>query len=294
MSRVKRNWKDYNRSLINRGSLTLWIDEEIQSEWMSKGKLGRPKFRDHVIKIGLMLRAVYRLSYRSLQGFFSSILKLMKLTHRVPHYSLFSKRAGEIELPKLSHRKPLDLVIDSSGLKIYGEGEWKVKVHGASHRRKWIKAHIALDPSSQEVMAIEVTENSIHDAKVLPHLVESSPKSVKRVLADGAYSGRSCRSFLYEKGIEALIPPALNSRLGSGIEYEAKNDALRIIKGLGGDDIAKSLWKRFTGYYKRSLVETAFSRLKRLFGDRLQNRKMFNQEVEAYVRCLALNRMRAA
>lgn len=294
MSYDKRNWQEYNKSLINRGSLTIWIDSNIQKEWVQQGKRGRPKFCSQVIKAGLILKTVYRLAYRSLQGFFQSILQLMQLPHQVPHYSLFSKRAQEVakEIPKLSQRKPLDLVIDSSGLKVYGEGEWKVKIHGASKRRKWIKAHIAVDPKSQEIVAVEVTESAIGDSKVLPTLVKQSPKSVQRVLADGAYDACACRKYLHNRGIKGLIPPALNGCLRSEQECEERNDALRIIIGLGGDKNAKAIWKKLVGFHKRSLVETAFSKLKRLFGDRLSSLKMVNQAMEVYVRCFVLNKMR--
>lgn len=296
MSRDKRNWQEYNKSLINRGSLTIWIDPNIAKEWVKQGKRGRPKFCSQVIKAGLILKTVYRLAYRALQGFFQSILKLMQLPNQVPHYSLFAKRAPEVakEIPKLSQRKPIDLVIDSSGLKVYGEGEWKVKVHGTSKRRKWIKAHIAVDPKSQEIIAVEVTESSIGDSQVLPCLVERSPKSVKKVLADGAYNARSCRKYLHRRDIEGLIPPPLNACLSANPECEERNDALRFITGLGGDKAAKAIWKKLVGFHKRSLVETAFSSLKRLFGDRLSSLKMVNQATEVYVRCFVLNRMRTA
>ncbi|OJV07308.1 MAG: hypothetical protein BGO14_01055 [Chlamydiales bacterium 38-26] len=132
---------------------------------------------------------------------------------KAPDYSLFSKRADELdELSRLSARRPTDLVINASGFKVYGEGEWKVKIHGKGKPRRWIKAHIAIDPKSQEVIALEVTENTIGDAPMLPKLIEKAPKSVNRVTADGAYDKFKCRKLLHEKGILGVSPPPDDSK----------------------------------------------------------------------------------
>lgn len=128
---------------------------------------------------------------------------------RSPNYTVFSKRAAQVAalLPKLSTKKPTDLIIDSSGLKIFDEGEWKDKVHRSHTRKSWIKLHIAVDPRSQEMTATVVTDEYTADSSVLPDLVEKSAKSVKQVSADGAYDRNGVRKFLYQKGINACIPP---------------------------------------------------------------------------------------
>jgi hypothetical protein len=291
-SHAKRNWSKYNKSLINRGSINIWIEEAVQKEWVSKQKKrGRPAFSTNVIEIGWILKIVYRLSLRALQGFLESVLNFLKLSLKVPNYTLFSKRAHELShIPKkLSCRRPTDLVIDASGVKVYGEGEWKVKIHGASKHRKWLKLHVGMDPVSQEVISIEVTDGNVADSKMLKSLVEKAPKSVQKVIADGAYDRKGCRDFLQEKSIQAHIPPAVNARPKPG--EEEKNNSIEIIQGLGGGKEGKSLWKKLTGYHIRSLVETVFSRLKRLFGDRLKCRKVENQKVEANLSFYVLNRM---
>jgi len=288
MSHAKRNWSQYNKSLVNRGSLTLWIDKDsLKKPLIYTRKVGRPSFSSAIIQTGLILKSVYRLTYRALQGFLNSVLSIS------PNYTLFCKRAREVaaDLPKLSKRRPKDLVIDSSGLKIYGEGEWKVKIHGRSKKRRWMKIHIAVDPASQELIAVKITDDSVGDSRVLPSLVEASPKSVKSVFADGAYDRLSCRRFLHNRGIKQHIPPGLNATFRPEIELKSRNQDLAVIKGLGGDKRAKSLWKKLTGYYRRSLAETAFSRLKRMFGDKLKSRKIENQVAEAMIHCQALNRM---
>jgi hypothetical protein len=297
MNHAKRNWTEYNKSLVNKGSLTVWIDPSTYAQWIYKsGKRGRPKFSSYVIKVGWILKTVYRLTFRALQGFFNSILQLMKLPMKAPDYSLFSKRADEVldDLPRLSTRRPTDLVIDASGFKVYGEGEWKVKIHGKDKPRRWIKAHIAIDPKSQEVIGLEVTENTIGDAPMLPKLIEKAPKSVSRVTADGAYDKFKCRKLLREKGILGIIPPPTNARMREGDEFIDRNDALKIIGYFGGDGVGRSIWKKLIGYHQRSLVETAFSSLKRLFGDRLQGKIMKTQVLELNLRCWVLNQIRRA
>lgn len=291
-SHVKRNWSQYNKSLINRGSLNIWIDEATQKEWVTKScKRGRPSFSTHVIELGWILRIVYRLTLRALQGFLQSILSLLKLALTTPNYTLFCKRAKEIPSlsQKLSNRRPCDLVIDASGIKVYGEGEWKVKVHGSSKHRKWLKIHIGVDPLSQEVIVCEVTESAIADSAVLPTLVEKAPKTVRRVIADGAYDRKTCRNYLQNKNIKAHIPPSVNARCKPG--EEERNESVRVMNGCGGGQEGKNLWKKLTGYHVRSLVETAFSRLKRLFRERLKSRKIENQIVETRLIFLVLNRM---
>ena len=128
----KRNWNQINQNLVKRGSITLWIDPKVLKTWTQKPKIGRPKFHSDVIRTGLYLKALFRLTFRALQGFLDSILKLMKLPFSSPDYSLFSKRAFEVSAAKISNRRPAHILIDSSGVKIFGEGEWKVRSHGVS------------------------------------------------------------------------------------------------------------------------------------------------------------------
>jgi len=289
----KRDWKNYNASLINRGSLTIWIDDSLSKEWIEQPKTGRPKFSSHVIKMGLFLREVYKLTLRALQGFLSSILRMMNLSLPCPSYSLFCKRYNEVSsnLPRLSSKRPCDLVIDSSGFKVYGEGEWKVKIHGASKRRQWVKLHIAVDPKSSEIIAAIATDDRTADMQMLPKLIDASPKTIKRVAADGAYDYIFCRNYLDKQGIEALIPPRKNARLRNEKELSSRNDSIEMIHLLGGDKEALSLWKKISGYSSRSLVETAFSRLKMILSEKLKSRKTCRQKVEMILRCHVMNKM---
>ena len=291
---AKRDWRKYNQKLVNRGSITFWLDKECLDSWVNKtGKKGRPPFSNLVIQAGWIIKSIYRLSLRALQGFLKSILKLLQVDLKSPHYSLFCKRAKEASeaLPPLSNRRPTDLLIDATGLKVLGEGEWKVKIHGNEKRRGWIKLHIAVDPKTQELVAIEVTDDKTADCMMLPNLVDKAPKSVNKVLADGAYDKGRCRDHLLDKGITGCIPPRRKGRQRDGEEFNERNHDLKIIELLGGDEEAFNLWKKLVGYHTRSLVETAFSRLKRLFGERLNNKTLKNLEAETLYRCHTLNRV---
>lgn len=293
MSYVKRNWQQYNKNLVNRGNIFLWIDKTVLNQWtVKKKKRGRPAFSSSVIQAAWFLKTFYRCTLRSLQGFLNSLLQLMNQDVKSPNYTVFCKRAAEVAalLPKLSHKRPTDLVIDSSGLKIYGEGEWKDKVHRTHTRKSWIKLHIAVDPRSQEIIAAVVTDEYKADCVVLPDLVKRSPRSVRKISTDGAYDKKTVYEFLSQHHLDSCIPPRRGACLRQEDCFDTRNQNILAIRGLGNDEDAFSLWKKLTGYHQRSLVETAFSRLKMLFGDRVNNKTKSNQNAEIIFRLHALNR----
>lgn len=294
MSRKKRNWSQYNRQLINRGRVTLWIDKDLAKNPFDQQKgRGRPRFSDAFLIAALCLRSVYSLSFRSLEGFLQDLMLLLQIDSPVPSYTLYSKRMKSLELPKLSSRRPQHLLIDASGVKIMGEGEWKVKVHGKGKRRQWIKIHVGVDEKTQEIIAVKVTESSTSDCKMVEELLESCPKTIKKVSADGAYDGFPTRKLLYDQGIEALITPPSNAKLRKEEEMLNRNDFLKVWTVLGGDETAKKLARKLLGYTRRSLVETSFSRIKGIFGERFSSRSFSNISVEAHLKCWILNKMAA-
>lgn len=276
----KRNWSEYTKQLIQRGSLTFLIDPKVlNSKVKNSGKNGRPQeFSDPFIVMIMMVKIHFRLTYRSLEGFMKYLACLHKWKCSIPSYSLVCKRAASVKnaLPPLSRCHSSTILIDASGLKVFGEGEWKVKIHGKQKRRKWMKVHIAIDPSTQEIVAEATTESSVKDGKVLKALLNQIEESIETVIADGAYDGKDVREEIRKRGAKALVPPPRNARL-HGIDSN-RDDAVLIIRGLGNDKIAKSIWGKFTGYSIRALVETAFSRMKRLFGERLFSKLPKNKQ----------------
>ncbi len=296
-----RNWAKYNKSLVQRGSLTIWFSEDAIAAWIEepadKNERGRPKiYSDEAILSSLIIRAVFHLPLRALQGFLCSLVSLLHLTVPIPHYSRICRRSAGLgcHVRRLTTKRPTDLVFDSSGLKVYGEGEWKVRQHGKSKRRTWRKIHLAICPDTHEIVMECLTENNIADCSVLTEMSSRLPSSVKRVYGDGAYDSSECRQALVHRGIEPLIPPqrkavSLDSSPHSWRQH--RNKAVSEILGLGGDDEARSLWKKLKGYHRRSLVETAMFRFKALFGGSLRARKMLNQKAEVLAACLAMNKM---
>ena len=210
-----------------------------------------------------------------------------------PDYSLFCRRSSDVEemLKKLSKRRPKEVVLDASGLKIFGEGEWKTHKHGRDQKRRWIKLHVCIDPKTGECISTKVTNEKGADCKQVTPLLKIVPKTVKRAYGDGAYDTRECRKLFYQRGIREIIPPRKGAQLRKGEGMERRNQAIYEILGLGKD---RDLWKKLKRYGKRSLVETFFSRLKIAFGERLACKKWENQVLEANLRVRMLNQMTAA
>ena len=211
MSQYKvRNWSQYNESLKKRGSISLWISEDAIKKWQpSKDPhfIGAPQqYSDDAILCMMALKVVYNLPYRQLVGFVASIFSFMGLRLKIPHFTTIAARAKLLgkQFKKLSKSFPTDLVLDSSGFKIYGEGEWKVRQHGKQKRRRWKKFHIGICPKIHEIIVAEVTELETADCEVGPKLMRKAPKSVKRTLGDGAYDTWDCYKEAYEKGQQQL------------------------------------------------------------------------------------------
>lgn len=294
-----RNWPEYNKALVNRGSITIWFSDEAIARWIEPhcGDRGRPKlYSDEAILCALMIKAVYKLPFRALRGLLLSLVNLLGLVLPIPCYTRICRRAAELgqEIKKLSSKRVTDIVFDSSGLKVYGEGEWKVRQHGKSKRRTWRKIHLAICPISHEVVMSYLGENSEADCEVVPKMKKHLPKSVKRAYGDGAYDKEPCYREFHAAKIESIVPPQRGAVLHDLLKepwMKDRNDAIKAIVGLGNDEEARKIWKKLKGYHTRSLGETGFYRWKTLFGENLRARKMPNQRGEIYAKSRALNKM---
>lgn len=222
-----------------------------------------------------------------LEGFAKSILNRIKL----PTSSLICKRAIKLrlDLPKLSSKRPHTILVDSSGIKVLGEGEWKVKIHRKGRPRKWIKLHLAVDPKTKEIVAELTSEASVRDSTAFPTLFAQVNRRVKEVMADGAYDSGDIRDLIKKQGGKALIPPPKKG-VCSGTDPD-RDQAVLDIRGLGGDTIARSIWGKLTGYSRRALIETTFSRYKKMFTEKAFSRTYERQVVENRLKCLILNKM---
>src|SRR5438270_9013500 len=212
-----RNWKEYNDSLVRRGSLTLWVEQETLQAWRYQGPSRRGaqfQFSDLAIECLLTLRAVYHLTLRATEGFARSLFELMAVDLTVPDYTTLCRRAAtvRITLPKRAEG-PLHLVLDSTGLKVYGEGEWKVRQHGYSKRRTWLKLHLAVDPQTHEIQAAMVTDPGVTDAETVPALLGQVDDPIESAAADGAYDRQGVYDELERRGAKAIIPPRRDARI---------------------------------------------------------------------------------
>lgn len=290
-----RNWRDYNESLVKRYSLTLWISDEDIEGWKPSGpkkRGGQIRYTDGAIQCLLMVRSVFHLPLRGTEGFVRSIFELMGLELSVPDYTTICKRSKclKVSLPRKS-KGPLHAVLDSTGLKVFGEGEWKVRQHGYSKRRTWRKLHLSVDSDTHEIEAVLLSESSLDDAGAVEDLLDQITEPIEQLDADGAYDKRKVYETCEEHGIGKIaIPPRIDARIWQHGNCVAaplvRDDNLRQIRRMG-----RRKWKRESGYHQRSLAETAVFRFKTIFGSYLQARKLAQQETEAMVKCAALNRM---
>src|ERR1043165_1212575 len=208
-----RNWSQYNAALTKRGSLTLWVDQSAIDHWLCSdqpARRGSPlKYADAAIRCCLLLRAVFHLPLRQTQGLARSIFRLRDLDLPAPHYSLLSRRARHLNVTLAApSKKPIKhLVVDASGLKVFGEGEWKVRTHGQDYRRRWRKLHIGIDADSQQVVVALLTDATVVDPRALPRQLKQIEAPVERVYGDGAYDSRACYKAIHQCGARAIIPP---------------------------------------------------------------------------------------
>jgi IS5 family transposase len=291
-----RNWKQYNESLVKRGSLTIWFSEDVISAWNNHartGKRGHPQdYTETAILTMVTLQEVYHLALRQTEGFLRSIIELLKLDLPVPDYSTLSRRraALEIELPSRGQKQPIHLVVDSTGMKVYGEGEWKVRRHGYSYRRTWRRLHLGINEASGEILASVITTNNVTDSQVLPELLDQVSAEIDQVSGDGAYDKRNCYDAIRKRKAKAAIPPRRNAKVWRHAKTKgerlARDQNLRRIRKVG-----RATWKKESNYHRRSLAETAVFRLKLIFGGRVSARSFHGQAAQLLVRCAVLNRM---
>ena len=291
-----RNWPEYNQGLKQRGSLTFWISPEVLANWEVKEKTGKPgstpTYSNQAIVTMVSLKSVMGLPGRALCGFVESVFQLMGVELDVPDHTTISRRLKRLEvtLPVTPTTGKRHVVIDSTGIKVYGEGEWKTRQHGISKRRTWRKLHLAVDEATGEILSSVVTDNSCHDSEVLGELLDEIDDPISQVDADGAYDTAACYDYIDERDAVAGIPPQRNAKIwfhgNRKTPPHPRDENLRRIRLVG-----RAKWKREINYHRRSLAETTMFRHKTAFGGKVSSRKMNRQMNELKVQCLVLNRM---
>ncbi len=289
------NWARYNESLVSRGDITFWFDEDVLDAWEhdnAEWKVGRPfTYSDLAIESLLMLRELFRLPYRQTEGLGRALIKLMGVGVQIPDYTSLQKRAAKLDVAiKVSQASagPIHVVVDSTGLKVYGKGEWKVRKHGVGKRRTWRKLHLAVNPDTHEIVAQTLTENSVHDADQVDELLDQIDSGVETFCGDGAYDQWKVYESLDTRKVWPIIPPRKNAKIKQHGNATAdplqRDECIRQIRREG-----LKAWKESIGYHRRSLAETGMHRVKRCFGEALKNRKLENQQTEVALRCKLLN-----
>ena len=289
-----RNWPAYNEALKRRGSLTIWFDPAMTWEAAPTGKRDRQRhYGDTAIQTCLTMKVLFGMALRQTTGFVESLLRLIGLDWAVPDFSTLSRRQKtlKVNIPYRGSDGPLHLLVDSTGIKLEGEGEWNARKHGGTKRRVWRKIHIGIAEKTLEIRAAEFTTSEIGDAPMLPELLVQIPpeQEIASVTADGAFDIRKCHDAIAARGAAAIIPPRKNAKpwKPDSAGAIARNEILRTSKRVG-----RTIWRRWSGYHRRSRAETKMHCVK-LLGQRLSARDFDRQVAEFQVRVAVLNRFTA-
>ena len=244
------NWSSYNSALINRGNLSIWLDPKTQWYAQPKGKHGRNQtYSDTAIQCCLMIKSLFRLSLRMVTGFVQSLIHLCRLDWTAPDYSTICRRQKHIDIA-INYQKSsngLQLLVDSTGLKFLGEGEWKRKKHQPEYRRQWRKLHIGIDAETLQIRAIQLTTNNVSDSQVLGDLLDQIPQDeqIDSVYTDGAYDTKQCRQVIADRQAHAVIPPRKNAKPCKDTKTSSleRNELLRTVNLAKQCFSGRALWK---------------------------------------------------
>ena len=288
------NWSAYNDALRKRGSLLIWLDKEMAWHAPHEDRPGRPPvFSDAAIQFCLSIKVLFKLPLRQTAGMVASLLRLAGLDWPVPDYSTLCRRQKtlKVQIPYRRAGGPLNLLVDSTGIKFLGDGEWQARKHGVQGRRQWRKVHLAMDTATSDIRAVEFTPSREGDSPVLPDLLDQIPEDeeIATVTADGAYDTRRCQSAIIARGATPIIPIRKNGRPWKEdcTAARARNETLRATRHYG-----RAFWKRWTGYHARSRAEAKMRCLK-AFGERIAARDPDRQIAEIHIRVALMNHFNA-
>ncbi len=288
------NWPEYDRALVQRGDLTLWISADAIDAWQpapSGRRGGQRKFADLAIETALRLRLVFKLPLRQTEGFLRSVLSLMGVDLEAPDHTTLSRRSQHlnIEFHCVPAKEPLHLIVDSTGLSIIGEGEWAAVRHGGKGKRGWKKLHLGVDGSGV-IVAQVLTDGSTDDAATALSLIAEVEGGIASFTADAAYDTIAIYDAAGARGAKVIVPPtktATRSRRRRP-RSTARDRTIKRVRTIG-----RRRWKKESGYHHQARVENAFFRYKSIIGDRLRARHPKAQKAEAVIACNILNGMTA-
>jgi hypothetical protein len=289
------NWAEYDAALRQRGSLSVWFSQEAIAAWRAEPRTtrgGQAHYSALAIRTALTLRAVFRLALRQTEGLIGSIIQLLGLDLKVPDHSTLSRRAETLEVPRpcSSSGEPVHLLVDSTGLRLCGSGEWLVEKHGTQRRRAWRKFHIGIDAETGQILASELTPRDADDGTQVEALLDQITGPLASLTGDGAYDQEDIYGTVAQRHPKAnvIVPPRSTAVLSDTAETAPtqRDRHLQCIAGYG-----RMGWQKRSGYNRRSLVEAAISRLKRVTGDGLRSRTNRRRKTEVAIAICVLNRM---
>jgi Transposase DDE domain len=289
------NWSEYDAALRQRGSLTVWFSEDAIAAWRAEPRTtrgGQPHYSALAIRTALTLRAVFRLALRQTEGLIGSILQLLGLDLAVPDHSTLSRRAETLDVPKPcpSSRGSVHLLVDSTGLRLCGPGEWLIEKHGTQRRRSWRKLHIGVDAETGEILASDLTSCDVDDGSQVEPLLNQITGPLASFIGDGAYDQADIYGTVAKQHPDAdvIVPPRSTAVLSEMAE-SAPTQRDRHLQSIA--EHGRMGWQKRSGYTRRALVEAAISRLKRVIGNGLRSRTDRRRRTEVAIAVYALNRM---
>ena len=304
------NWRDYDESLRRRGSLTVWFSDEAVEAWEAERRTsrgGQPEYSDLAILTALTFKAVFRLAYRQTEGLIGSVIGLLGLDLAVPDHTTLCRRAETLEVPRPKPRgagagaddaaggadggaEPLHLLVDSTGLKLIGAGEWLVEKHGTKRRRSWRKLHLGVDAETGRIVAATLTDRDEDDASQVGPLLDQVEDPVASFTADGAYDQESVYADVAERhpGADVVVPPRSTAVPSATAETAPtqRDCHLQLIAEKG-----RMGWQKASGYNARARAEATVGRFKQVIGDGLRSRTDGRRVTEVNVGAHVLNRM---
>ncbi|NPD70050.1 IS5 family transposase (plasmid) [Lichenicola cladoniae] len=290
------NWAAYEAGLRQRGDLTLWLDTAALSGWHAPRRTtpgGQPVYAEVAIELVLTLRLVFHLALRQAEGFARSVLRLLGLDLCVPDHSTLSRRGRAFagRQPRAARRdEPVHVVLDSTGLQVFGQGEWDAEKHGCTPRQ-WRKLHLAVNAETGEIVAHNLTDKDTGDISEVAGLLATVEGKIASVIADGAYDGTSvydaAAARQHNPPPHIVIPPRASSVIKADADTETvRNRHVRDITEKG-----RMAWQKANGYGRRSIVETTIGRYKHIIGPKLRARSTAGQNAEVAIAICALNQM---
>src|SRR4051812_47880609 len=296
------NWAEYDAALRQRGSLTVWFTEEAIAAWHAEPRTtpgGQPRYSDLAIMTALTLKAVFRLALRQTEGLIGSIIGLLGLDLSVPDHTTLSRRAETLEVPRPRSDsrtdagrdpEPLHLLADSTGLKLYGPGEWLIEKHGTKARRSWRKLHIGRDADTGRIVAATLTTHDVDDGAQVGPLLDQVDGPIASFTGDGAYDQDGVYASVAERHPEAaVIVPPRSTAVPSATAETAPTQRDRHLELIA--EKGRMAWQRASGYTKRARAEATLGRFKRVIGDGLRSHTDERRATEMDVAVQVLNRM---